>query len=253
VSKSDILLSIKDLHVEVDGIEVVKGLSLDLKRGERHAIMGPNGSGKSSLAHALSGHPFYTITSGEAYIDGVSILEMDATERSRAGLFLAFQYPMSVPGVTVTNFLRSAIKAHQGESDEVLRGFRKELKTAFKLLEMDEVFASRYVNEGFSGGEKKRFEILQMSMLKPKVAILDETDSGLDIDALKVVSKGVNHVSNDDNATLLVTHYQRILNYVKPDFVHVMMNGNIVRSGDADLAHELEAKGYDWLKEEIAA
>jgi Fe-S cluster assembly ATP-binding protein len=253
VSKNDILLSIKDLHVEVDNVEVVKGVTLDIKKGERHAIMGPNGSGKSSLAHALSGHPFYTITGGEAFLDGESILDMDATERSRAGLFLAFQYPMAVPGVTVTNFMRSAIKAHRGDSDDVLRNFRKELKGAFKLLEMDEVFASRYVNDGFSGGEKKRFEILQMSMLHPKIAILDETDSGLDIDALKVVSSGVNHVSNEDNATLLVTHYQRILNYVKPDYVHVMMNGRIVRSGTAALAHELEAKGYDWIKEELAA
>ncbi|MCB2198304.1 Fe-S cluster assembly ATPase SufC [bacterium] len=250
---NDVLLSIKDLHVTVEGIEVVKGVSLEMKKGEKHAIMGPNGSGKSSMANALSGHPAYEITSGEVLLDGENLLEMDASERSIAGLFLAFQYPLAVPGVTVTNFLRSAIKAHRGDDPSVLRSFRKEMKEAFKLLEMDEVFASRYVNDGFSGGEKKRFEILQLAMLQPKVAILDETDSGLDIDALKVVSKGVNAAHTDDNAVLLVTHYQRILNYVSPDHVHVMMNGNLVRSGGPELAHQLEEKGYDWIKAELVA
>ena len=250
---NDVLLSIKDLHVTVEGIEVVKGVSLEMKKGEKHAIMGPNGSGKSSMANALAGHPAYEITAGEVILDGKNLLEMDASERSIAGLFLAFQYPLAVPGVTVTNFLRSAIKAHRGDDPAVLRSFRKDMKDAFKLLEMDEVFASRYVNDGFSGGEKKRFEILQLAMLNPKIAILDETDSGLDIDALKVVSKGVNAAHTDENAVLLVTHYQRILNYVSPDFVHVMMNGNIVRSGGPELAHQLEDKGYDWIKAELVA
>jgi len=253
VANNDVLISIEDLHVVVEGVEVVKGVSLELKRGEKHAIMGPNGSGKSSMANALAGHPAYEITSGKVELMGKNLLDMEADERSRAGLFLAFQYPLSVPGVTVTNFMRSAMKAHRGDSDEVLKSFRKELKDAFELLEMDEKFASRYVNDGFSGGEKKRFEILQMAMLRPRVMILDETDSGLDIDALKVVSKGVNAVSNDDNALLLVTHYQRILDYVKPDHVHVMMNGNLVRSGGPELALQLEDQGYDWIKTELVS
>ncbi|MFH0882687.1 MAG: Fe-S cluster assembly ATPase SufC [bacterium] len=253
VANNDVLLSIEDLHVTVEGVEVVKGVSLELKAGEKHAIMGPNGSGKSSMANALAGHPAYEITHGKVTLAGVNLLDMDATQRSRAGLFLAFQYPMSVPGVTVTNFLRSAVKAHRGDGDDVLRSFRKDLKNAFELLEMDEKFASRYVNDGFSGGEKKRFEILQMAMLLPRVMILDETDSGLDIDALKVVSEGVNRVSSKDNAVLLVTHYQRILNYVKPDQVHVMIDGHIALSGGADLACQLEEKGYDWLKAEQVA
>ncbi len=247
-----LLMSIKDVHVTVEGKEVVKGLSLDIYRGKKHAIMGPNGSGKSSLANALVGHPSYEITSGEVWLDGVNLLELGATERSRAGLFLAFQYPMAVPGVTVSSFLRSAYKAHRGDGEDVLRKFRKEMNEAFDKLEMNREFAGRYVNDGFSGGEKKRFEILQMSLLKPKVSILDETDSGLDIDALKVVSKGINLTSSEDTGTLLVTHYQRILNYVKPDHVHVMMNGRLVRSGGPELAAELEDKGYDWLKSEPA-
>ncbi len=253
MAKNDVLLSIHDLHVTVEGVEVVNGVSLELRAGEKHALMGPNGSGKSSMANALAGHPAYQITKGTVEIKGRNLLDLDASERSRAGLFLAFQYPMSVPGVTVTNFLRSAIKAHRGDGDDVLRSFRKDLKGAFELLEMDEKFALRYVNDGFSGGEKKRFEILQMALLNPRIMILDETDSGLDIDALKVVSQGVNKVATEDNTILLVTHYQRILNYVHPDRVHVMMNGNIVRSGGADLAKELEAKGYDWLKTEQVA
>lgn len=253
MAKQTPLLSIHDLHVEIEGNEVLKGVSLEINRGEKHAVMGPNGSGKSSMANALAGHPLYEITGGEVYIDGENLLEMDAAERSLAGLFLAFQYPMAVPGVTVTNFMRTAMKARHGDSPQVLRQFRKQLNAAFELLEMDRSFANRFVNDGFSGGEKKRFEILQMALLKPEIAILDETDSGLDIDALKVVSHGVNKLASDDNAVLLITHYQRILNYVNPDRVHVMLGGRIVRSGDSRLALELEEKGYDWLKQEPAA
>lgn len=246
----EIIFSFRDIHVEVEGKEVVKGVSLELRRGEKHAVMGPNGSGKSSLANALAGHPNYTITSGEAFIEGKNLLEMDASERSRAGLFLAFQYPLAIPGVTVANFLRSAIKARNGNGEAALRSFRKDLLEKFKLLEVDSTFATRYVNDGFSGGEKKRLEILQMAMLKPMVAILDETDSGLDIDALKVVSRGINAATSGDEALLLVTHYQRILNYIKPDHVHVMMDGKIVRSGGPELALQLEDQGYDWMKKE---
>jgi Fe-S cluster assembly ATP-binding protein len=250
MSEKKSIFSFSDIHVEVEGKEVVKGISLDIKEGEIHAIMGPNGSGKSSLANALAGHPNYSITSGKASIDGQDIIEMDATERALAGLFLAFQYPLAIPGVTVANFLRSAMKARHGGDEEALRSFRKELKEKFALLEVDQSFATRYVNDGFSGGEKKRLEILQMAMLDPKVAILDETDSGLDIDALKVVSNGINSVASDKNGMLLVTHYQRMLNYVKPDQVHVMMDGQIVRSGGPELALELEEKGYDWIRVE---
>jgi len=246
------IFSINDIHVTVEGKEVVKGVSLDLRKGEKHAIMGPNGSGKSSLAQALAGHPSYEITSGEAYLDGRSLLEMGATERSLAGLFLAFQYPYAIPGVTVANFLRTAIKARMDGDETVLRNFRKDLMEKFKLLHMDKIFATRYVNDGFSGGEKKRLEILQMAMLNPKVAILDETDSGLDIDALKIVSNGINTVSSSENGILLVTHYQRILNYVKPDRIHVMMDGKIVHSGGPELALQLEEQGYDKMKD-IAA
>ncbi len=246
----DIIFEFDDIHVSVEGKEVVKGVSLQIGQGEKHALMGPNGSGKSSLANALAGHPNYTVTSGRAFINGRNLLEMDATERSRAGLFLAFQYPLAIPGVSVANFLRAAIKARSGNDDSALRTFRKELMEKFELLEIEKSFATRYVNDGFSGGEKKRLEILQMAMLKPLVAILDETDSGLDIDALRIVSKGINASSGGDKAILLVTHYQRILNYVKPDKVHVMMNGKIVNSGGPELALQLEAEGYDWMKNE---
>jgi len=240
-----------DIHVEIEGKEVVKGVTLEIKPGEKHAIMGPNGSGKSSLANALAGHPNYRITSGQAYLAGKNLLELDATERARAGLFLAFQYPLAIPGVTVANFLRTAIKASGGD-EERLKNFRKELLEKFKLLDIDHSFAARYLNDGFSGGEKKRIEILQMAMLKPLVAILDETDSGLDIDALKIVSHGINTFAHKDGGVLLVTHYQRILNYVKPDRIHVMMDGRIVRSGGPELALQLEEQGYDWLKIEPA-
>ncbi len=243
-----VIFSIHDIHVNVDGKEVVKGVSLDIKCGEKHALMGPNGSGKSSLANALAGHPIYEITSGEAFINGQNLLEMDATKRSLAGLFLAFQYPLAIPGVTVANFLRTALKARSGGDDSRLRNFRKELMEKFRFLKIDKSFATRYVNDGFSGGEKKRLEILQMAMLKPRIAILDETDSGLDIDALKIVSKGINDFSTSEDGVLLVTHYQRILNYVKPDRVHVMIDGRIVKSGGPELAHQLEDQGYERIK-----
>jgi len=252
MSNSNTVLSIRDVHVEVEGKEVVKGVSLDINRGEKHAIMGPNGSGKSSLANALAGHPNYAITSGEAHLNEKNLLEMDATERALAGLFLGFQYPMAIPGVTVANFLRSAVKARSGGDDTQMKTFRKNLMEKFKLLEIDKSFATRYVNDGFSGGEKKRLEILQMSVLKPLMAILDETDSGLDIDALKIVSRGINESAPADGGVLLVTHYQRLLNYVKPDKVHVMMKGRIVSSGGPELALKLEDQGYDWLNTQAA-
>jgi len=252
MNNSDTIFLIRDVHVEVEGKEVVKGVSLDIKRGEKHAIMGPNGSGKSSLANALAGHPSYAVTSGEAYLDSRNLLEMDATERALAGLFLGFQYPPAIPGVTVANFLRSAVKAGSGGDDSVMKSFRKDLMEKFKLLEIDRSFATRYVNDGFSGGEKKRLEILQMSVLNPSMAILDETDSGLDIDALKIVSRGINESARADGGVLLVTHYQRLLNYVKPDKVHVMMNGRMVSSGGPELALELEERGYDWLNTQAA-
>jgi Fe-S cluster assembly ATP-binding protein len=240
-----------DIHVEVEGKEVVKGLTLEIEPGRKHAIMGPNGSGKSSLANALAGHPNYQITSGKAFIQGKNLLEMDATERARAGLFLAFQYPLAIPGVTVSNFLRTAIKAQSNGDETALRNFRRELNEKIKMLEIEPAFATRYVNDGFSGGEKKRLEILQMAMIKPLVAILDETDSGLDIDALRIVSKGINESARPEGAVLLVTHYQRILNHVKPDQIHVMIDGKIVHSGGPELATQLEEQGYDWIKNEL--
>jgi Fe-S cluster assembly ATP-binding protein len=251
-NKTKAVFKFDDIHVEVAGKEVVKGVSLAINPGEKHAIMGPNGSGKSSLANALAGHPDYSIISGRAQMKSQDLLAMDATERARGGLFLGFQYPLAIPGVTVANFLRAAIRARFNNDETVMRAFRKNLKEQFEFLEIDELFATRYINDGFSGGEKKRMEILQMAMLKPSMAILDETDSGLDIDALKIVSKGINAAAPDDGGVLLVTHYQRILNYVKPDFIHVMINGKIVRSGGPELALDLEEKGYDWLKEESA-
>lgn len=236
----------KDIHVSIEGKEIVKGISLAMYPGEIHAIMGPNGSGKSSLANALMGHPSYTITSGSAYINGKSILNLAADERSRAGLFLAFQYPLAIPGVSVANFLRTALQSHRGK-DADMSDFRKLLKAEMASLSVDPAFATRYLNDGFSGGEKKRIEILQMAILNPKVALLDETDSGLDIDALKVVSKGINRFHNENNSILLVTHYQRLLNYVKPNKVHVMVDGKFVKSGGPELALKLEDQGYDWV------
>jgi Fe-S cluster assembly ATP-binding protein len=239
----------ENVHVSIEGKKVVKGVSLTVKGGEIHALMGPNGSGKSTFANALMGHPSYELTDGNIYVKGTDISELSADERSRLGMFLAFQYPMAIPGVTVANFLRAAVKAHS-EDESAMKGFRKELLAQFERLDIDPAFATRYVNDGFSGGEKKRIEILQMLMLKPTIALLDETDSGLDIDALQVVSKGINHLAGPDVGVLLVTHYQRILNYVKPDFVHVFMGGRIVRSGGPELAHELEDKGYEWIETE---
>lgn len=245
------LFEFKNIHVSVEGNEVVNGVSLKIIPGEVHAIMGPNGSGKSSLSNALMGHPAYTITQGEAFLAGQSILDMSADQRSQAGLFLAFQYPLAIPGVSVANFMRAALKSHRGP-DADMTDFRKLFKAEMKALSIDESFATRYLNDGFSGGEKKRVEILQMSMLNPRIALLDETDSGLDIDALKVVSEGINRFSSEENGILLVTHYQRLLNYVKPHHVHVMMNGRFVKHGGPELALKLEELGYNWVEEEIS-
>ncbi len=246
-------LEIRDLHVAVEDTVILKGVNLSVSSGETHAIMGPNGSGKSTLAYSIAGHPKYTVTSGEVLLDGVNVLELAVDERARAGLFLAMQYPVEVPGVSVSNFLRTAATAVRGEAPK-LRTWVKEVNTAMADLEMDKAFAERNVNEGFSGGEKKRHEILQMALLKPKIAILDETDSGLDVDALRSVSEGVNRVMGIPQAPrdgreattglLLITHYTRILRYIQPDFVHVFFDGRIVESGGAELADELEANGY---------
>ncbi|MBV6393930.1 MAG: Vegetative protein 296 [Anaerolineales bacterium] len=247
-------LEIKNLHVNIEDKEILKGLSLTIKQGEVHAIMGPNGTGKSTLAYTLMGHPNYTVTDGEVLLDGENVLEMEPDERSRAGIFLAFQYPVAIPGVTVANFLRSAINSRRRAANPEDKGmpipeFRKMLKEKMDMLKMDHSFAGRYLNDGFSGGEKKRAEILQMAALKPRFAVLDETDSGLDIDALRIVSEGVNALSGPELGVLVITHYQRLLNYIKPQFVHVMMGGRIVESGGPDLALHLEEQGYDWLRE----
>jgi len=251
MSQNNALLDFENVHVKVEDKEIVKGVSLTIRPGEVHAIMGKNGSGKSSLSNALTGHPAYEISSGTASLDGKNLLEMSADERSRAGLFLAFQYPVAIPGVTVANFMRTALKAHRGK-DADMTDFRKLFKAEMKKLGVDPDFATRYLNDGFSGGEKKRIEILQMAMLNPKVAILDETDSGLDIDALKTVAKGINRFHSDQTGILLVTHYQRLLDYVKPDFVHVMIGGRLVKSGGPELALKLEEQGYEWVEAEIA-
>ncbi len=246
-------LEIKNLHVSIADKEIVKGLSLTIKGGEVHAIMGPNGTGKSTLSKAIAGHPDYTITSGEVLLDGVSILEKEADERARAGIFLAFQYPSEIPGVSIANFLRAALQARLADGEEIdASGYYKRLYAKMDLLKIDRKFTSRAVNDGFSGGEKKRCEILQMAMLEPKVALMDETDSGLDIDALRIVADGVNTMRSPELGVLLITHYQRLLDYIVPDYVHVMYDGRIVKSGDKTLAHELEAKGYDWIKKELA-
>ncbi|GAK04247.1 iron-sulfur cluster assembly ATPase protein SufC [Geomicrobium sp. JCM 19037] len=245
-------LTIKDLHVEIEGKEIVKGFNLEISGGEIHAIMGPNGTGKSTLASAIMGHPSYEITKGSVILDGEDVLEMEVDERARAGMFLAMQYPSEVTGVTTSDFLRTAMNAHREEGDEIsLMKFIKTMDKNMETLDMNEAFSTRYLNEGFSGGEKKRNEILQLLMLQPKIAILDEIDSGLDIDALKVVSKGINDLRGESFGCLIITHYQRLLNYITPDHVHVMMQGRIVKSGDASLAQRLEAEGYDWIKEEL--
>ncbi len=247
-------LEIKDLRAGINGTEIVRGLSLEVGKGEVHAIMGPNGSGKSTLAKVLAGHPDYEVLGGDVLMDGKSILEMEVDERARAGLFLAFQYPSEVPGVSIANFLRAALNARLGEGEEIeATEFYARLYEEMDKLKMPREFTARSVNESFSGGEKKRCEILQMAMLKPSYAVLDETDSGLDIDALKVVAEGVNAQRGPGLGILLITHYQRLLNYIVPDYVHVMVNGQIVRSGGKELALELEEKGYDWVKHELAA
>jgi Fe-S cluster assembly ATP-binding protein len=281
-------LVIKDLHVAVEGREIIKGISLTVRPGEVHALMGPNGSGKSTLVNALMGHPLYTITSGSATLNGEEITNLDPDERAKVGLFLGFQYPSAIPGVSVANFIRTALvsltkprarseselldaegrvrtdsepqpdlatptyvgRGGVARSNPALKEFRKNLREQLGLLGMDENFATRYVNDGFSGGEKKRLEVLQMAMLKPRIAMLDEPDSGLDIDAVRVVANGVNSLRGPELGVLLVTHYQRILNYIKPDYVHVMIAGRIVQSGGPELAHELESKGYDWLRQD---
>lgn len=243
---------IDGLRVAVEGKEILQGINLKINGGEVHAIMGPNGTGKSTLASALMGHPKYEVTAGTVTLDGQNLLEMKVDERSRAGLFLAMQYPSEIAGVTNADFLRSAINARRKEGDEIsLIKFIRQLEARMKDLEMDAEFAHRYLNEGFSGGEKKRNEILQMMMLEPRVVILDEIDSGLDIDALKIVAGGVNQMRSQDRGFLVITHYQRLLNYIQPDFVHVMMQGRIVKSGGPELAERLEAEGYDWIKEEL--
>jgi Fe-S cluster assembly ATP-binding protein len=248
-------LEIKNLHVSVDDQPILKGIDLLVRQGEIHALMGPNGSGKSTLAYTLAGHPFYEPTAGQIIFDGHDILEMGADERARAGLFLAFQYPMAIPGVTLANFLRQALNARRRAADPDDKGmpipqFRRLLKEKMDMLSMDHKFAGRYLNEGFSGGEKKRAEILQMATLEPKIAVMDETDSGLDIDALRIVAEGANQLHQEiEMGVLVITHYQRILNYIKPDFVHVMLDGRIVESGGPELALSLEEKGYDWVRE----
>lgn len=239
-------LEIRDLHVTVEGKEILRGLDLVVPQGEIHALMGPNGSGKSTLAYTLMGHPRYEVTQGEILFDGENVVDLPPEDRARRGLFLAFQYPTAVPGVSMANFLRAAVKAVRGEEVSPSE-FRRLAREKMRQLKIDESFMTRYVNDGFSGGEKKRAEILQLSLLEPKIAVLDETDSGLDIDALRLVSDGVNALAGPNLGVLIITHYQRILNYIRPDVVHVMVNGRIVRSGGRELVEELEAKGYDWL------
>ncbi|WP_438433076.1 Fe-S cluster assembly ATPase SufC [Gorillibacterium sp. sgz500922] len=243
---------IEGLRAKIENKEILKGLDLTIKNGEVHAIMGPNGTGKSTLASVLMGHPKYEVTEGTVTLDGEDLLEMSVDERARAGLFLGMQYPSEIPGVTNADFLRSAINARRGEGNEIsLMKFIRQLEGKMKELEMNPEFAHRYLNEGFSGGEKKRNEILQMLLLEPRLTILDEIDSGLDIDALRIVADGVNSMRGEDRSFLIITHYQRLLNYIKPDFVHVMMQGRIVRSGGPELAERLENEGYEWLREEL--
>jgi Fe-S cluster assembly ATP-binding protein len=248
---------IRNLHASIDNKEILKGVDLTLQQGEVHALMGPNGTGKSTLANVLMGHPSYVVTEGEVLYKGQNILDLKPDQRSHLGIFLAFQYPISIPGVTVANFLRTALNSRLKAADPNSKGmpipeFRRMLMDKMKVLKMDTSFAGRYLNEGFSGGEKKRAEILQMAALTPEIAILDETDSGLDIDALRIVSEGVNTLRGPELGVLVITHYQRILNYIRPDFVHIMLDGRIVESGGPDLALHLEEQGYDWLREKEA-
>ena len=247
------MISIKNLHANIEGKEILKGINLEVKSGEVHAIMGPNGSGKSTLASVLAGRDGYEITEGSVVFEDKNLLDLEAEERAREGIFLAFQYPVEIPGVSTTNFLKTAmnqIRQHRGEKSLDAVAFLKLMKAKMKLVEIDQALLSRSLNEGFSGGEKKRNEIFQMAMLEPKFSILDETDSGLDIDALRIVAHGVNSLKSKDNASILITHYQRLLDYIVPDFVHVLFDGKIVKTGDKSLAMELEKKGYDWIKAE---
>jgi len=246
------MLTIENLHAEVEGKAILKGIDLDVKAGEVHAIMGPNGSGKSTLSSLIAGNEDYEVVKGEMLLNGKDLSELDAEGRAHEGIFLSFQYPVEIPGVSVTNFIKTAINANRkakGLEDMPASELLKKIREKAKLLDIDSKFLSRSLNEGFSGGEKKRNEIFQMAMIEPSLSILDETDSGLDIDALKIVANGVNKLKNKDNATILITHYQRLLDYIVPDFVHVLFDGKIVKSGTKELAHELEAKGYDWIKE----
>jgi Fe-S cluster assembly ATP-binding protein len=249
-------LEIRDLHVSAEGKEILRGLDLEVSAGKIHALMGPNGSGKSTLANAIMGHPGFEVTAGTIHFRGEDITEADPEERSRMGLFMAFQYPVAIPGVTVSKYLRMAVNAHReerGEGQIKLKGFRRQTEEAMELMKIPKEFSSRYLNDGFSGGEKKRMEILQLAMLRPRLAVLDETDSGLDIDALRTVANGVNALSGPDLGVLIITHYQRILHLVRPDFVHVMYDGLIVKEGGAELVEQLEERGYGWIRDEVEA
>ncbi|MBW4472355.1 MAG: Fe-S cluster assembly ATPase SufC [Stenomitos rutilans HA7619-LM2] len=253
---AEVILSVRNLTADVDGVQILKGLNLEIKAGEVHAIMGPNGSGKSTFSKVLAGHPDYTVTGGEIIFQGENLLDLEAEERARSGIFLAFQYPIEISGVSNLDFLRVAYNSkrkHQGLDELDAFDFDDLVRQKLDIVKMDAAFLSRSLNEGFSGGEKKRNEILQMAMLEPKLGILDETDSGLDIDALKIVSNGVNQLANTENAIVLITHYQRLLDYITPDYVHVMEGGRILTTGGKELALELEARGYDWVREEEAA
>jgi Fe-S cluster assembly ATP-binding protein len=245
-------LEVQNLHVRTEDREILHGVDLKVGRGQTHALMGPNGSGKSTLANSLMGNPNYEVTEGRVLLNGEDITEAEPDERARAGLFMAFQYPATIPGVSVANFLRMAMNARREEPIKV-KEFGQLLKRSMELLHIDRKFTSRYLNEGFSGGEKKRAEILQLALLKPELAVLDETDSGLDIDALRIVADGVNAMREPERGFLIITHYTRVLQYVRPDFVHIMLDGRIVREGGSELADELEAKGYEWVREEVAA
>lgn len=249
-SQKKSLFACENIRIGIEGKEVVRGVSLEIEAGQKIALMGPNGSGKSTLVNALMGHPSYELLGGRIWLDGEEVTEMAPDERSRKGMFLGFQYPVAIPGVSVANVMRAAVNARRGEEVPV-RLFRKELMAAMKMLDIDSAFAARGLNEGFSGGEKKRVEVLQMALLKPRIALMDETDSGLDIDALRTVAEGINKVSGTECAVLLVTHYQRLLNYVKPDRVHVLMEGRIVESGGPDLVDKLEELGYDWIEKAV--